>query len=102
MKFTLATKQNMTQFFGDDGRVHPATLLAASPMTVTHVKTKAIDGYDAIQVGQGTQKKERVSKALLGHLKGEAYTVVKEFRTSPGDLSTGATIACDIFSQGIL
>ena len=100
MKFTLATKQNMTQFFGDDGRVHPATLLAASPMTVTHVKTKAIDGYDAIQVGSGVQKTQRLSKAVLGHTKGAGYKVLKEFRTEGGDLVAGATIACDIFNVG--
>ncbi len=100
MKFTLATKQHMTEFFSADGKVHPATLLKATPLTVTALKTVATDGYDAIQVGQGTQKKERVSKALLGHLKGNAYTTVKEFRTAPGDLAVGATIACDIFSQG--
>ena len=100
MKFTLATKQHMTEFFSDDGKVHPATLLKATPMTVTALKTSATDGYEAIQVGQGDQKKERVSKGLLGHLKGTAYTVVKEFRTSPGDLAVGATIACDIFNKG--
>ncbi|MFA5132336.1 MAG: 50S ribosomal protein L3 [Candidatus Paceibacterota bacterium] len=100
MKFTLATKQHMTEFFSADGKVHPATLLKASPLTVTALKTVATDGYNAIQVGQGEQKKERISKALLGHLKGSAYTVVKEFRTEPGDLAIGATIACDIFSQG--
>jgi large subunit ribosomal protein L3 len=100
MKFTLATKQHMTEFFSADGKVHPATILKATPLTVTALKTIATDGYDAIQVGQGTQKKERISKALLGHLKGEAYTTVKEFRTAPGDLSLGATIACDIFNKG--
>lgn len=90
----------MTEFFGEDGTVHPATLLKASPLTVTALKTKETDGYEAIQVGQGEQKKSRISKALSGHLKGEAYTVVKEFRTSPGDLAIGATIACDIFNKG--
>ena len=100
MKFTLATKQHMTEFFGADGKVHPATILSSSPLSVTALKTVATDGYDAIQVGQGTQKVSRISKALAGHLKGNAYTTVKEFRTSPGDLSVGATIACDIFSQG--
>ena len=100
MKFTLATKQSMTEFFSEDGKVHPATILKASPLTVTALKTIASDGYEAIQVAQGEQKKERISKALLGHLKGTAYKVVKEFRTSPGDLSVGATIACDIFTQG--
>ena len=100
MKFTLATKQHMTEFFSEDGKVHPATILKATPLTVTALKTVATDGYDAIQVGQGTQKKERISKALLGHLKGEAYQTVKEFRTEAGSLSIGATIACDIFNKG--
>jgi large subunit ribosomal protein L3 len=100
MKFTLATKQHMTEFFSEDGKVHPATILKATPMTVTATKTIESDGYEAIQVGTGVQKKERISKALLGHLKGEAYKTVKEFRTSPGDLSVGASIACDIFNKG--
>jgi large subunit ribosomal protein L3 len=100
MKFALATKQNMTQFFAEDGSVHPATLLSASPMTVTHIKNKDTDGYDAIQVGYGVQKKERVSKALLGHTKGTAYKTMKEFRTEGGNLAPGATIACDIFNVG--
>lgn len=100
MKFTLATKQHMTEFFAEDGSVHPATVLKATPLTVTALKTADKDGYEAIQVGTGEQKKERVSKALRGHLKDAAYKVLKEFRTSPGDLSVGATIACDIFQKG--
>lgn len=100
MKFTLATKQHMTEFFSSDGKVHPATILKASPLTVTALKTVTTDGYDAIQVGQGDQKIERISKALSGHLKGKAYTTVKEFRVAPNDLSIGATIACDIFNKG--
>ena len=100
MKFTLATKQNMTEFFSADGKVHPATLLRATPLTVTALKTVEKDGYEAIQVGQGTQKVSRSSKALTGHLGGQAYTVVKEFRTAFGDLAVGATLACDIFNKG--
>jgi large subunit ribosomal protein L3 len=100
MKFTLATKQHMTEFFAEDGSVHPATILRASPLTVTAIKTSENDGYEAIQVGTGTQKKERISKALSGHLKGSAFKEVREFRTSPGDLAVGATIACDIFQKG--
>lgn len=100
MKFTLATKQHMTEFFSEDGKVHPATILKATPLTVTAIKTLETDGYKAIQVGQGEQKKERMSKALLGHLKGVNHKVVKEFRTESGDLAVGATIACDIFNKG--
>ncbi len=90
----------MTQFFSEDGKVHTATLLKATPLTVTALKTKSKDGYDAIQVGQGTQKASRVSKAELGHLKGNPVAVLKEFRTPGGDLSIGATIACDVFLKG--
>jgi large subunit ribosomal protein L3 len=100
MKFTLATKQHMTEFFSEDGNVHPATLLKVEPMTVTAIKTSDKDGYDAIQVGTGAQKKERISKALRGHLKDNAFKIVKEFRTPGGDLAIGATIACDIFQKG--
>lgn len=100
MKFALATKQNMTQFFSEDGKVHTATILKASPLTVTALMSVEKHGYEAIQVGQGTQKASRVSKALLGHLKGEPKAVLREFRTAVGDLSVGATIACDIFQKG--
>jgi large subunit ribosomal protein L3 len=100
MKFTLATKQHMTEFFSEDGKVHPATILKATPLTVTALKTEAKDGYQAIQVGQGEQKVSRISKALSGHLKGSAFKAVKEFRTEVGDLRVGATIACDIFNKG--
>lgn len=100
MKFTLATKQHMTQFFGQDGTVHAATVLSATPMTVTHLKTLAKDGYEAIQIGIGSQKKERLTKSELGHTKGTAFKTLREFRTPGGDLSIGATIACDIFQVG--
>ena len=100
MKFTLATKQHMTEFFSEDGKVHPATVLKATPLTVTAVKTKESDGYEAIQVGTGEQKKERISQAVRGHLKDAAFKKLKEFRTAPGDLAIGATIACDIFQKG--
>ncbi len=100
MKFTLATKQHMTEFFSEDGKVHPATVLKATPMTVTALKTVERDGYEAIQIGSGVQKKERVSKAVQGHFKDATFKVMKEFRTASGDLALGATIACDIFQKG--
>ncbi len=100
MKFTLATKQHMTEFFSEDGKVHPATVLKATPMTVTALKTIERDGYEAIQIGSGVQKKERVSKAVQGHFKDATFKVMKEFRTAGGDLALGATIACDIFQKG--
>jgi large subunit ribosomal protein L3 len=101
MKFTLATKQQMTQFFAEDGTAHAATILKAEPLTVTALKTLEKEGYVAVQVASGAQKKERKTKSELGHTKGEAYKTLKEFRTdTAGSLAIGATIAADIFSKG--
>lgn len=101
MKFTLAKKSNMTQFFSPSGEVFAATLLTCEPLSVTQTKSvSGKDGYDAIQVGVYSQKESRISKAKLGHLRGSAYKVVKEFRTSSGDLAVGAVIAADIFQAG--
>lgn len=69
MKFILGTKQNMTQLFDEDGKVHPVTVLKTSPMVVTQVKTVDKDGYDAVQVGFGSKSPRRINKAQKGQMK---------------------------------
>jgi large subunit ribosomal protein L3 len=66
MKFILGKKENMTEYFSEEGEVFPVTIVSAGPVTVTRVFEKAKDGYDSVQVGYGTQKKSRISKAKLG------------------------------------
>ncbi len=80
MKFILGTKQNMTQIFDENGVVHPVTILSAGPLTVTQLKTKETDGYDAVQVGSGEKKAKNITKALTGHLNGVNARFIKEFR----------------------
>lgn len=101
MKFILARKGRMTQIFADSGEVFVGTKVTAGPVVVTQVKnTDGADGYDAVQVAFGEQKKERLSKAVLGHTKGTGYRVIKEFRTEAGDLSVGSEIKADTFAEG--
>ena len=69
MKFILGTKQNMTQLFDEDGKVHPVTVLKTAPMVVTQVKTTEKDGYEAVQVGFGSKSPRRINKPLRGHMK---------------------------------
>ena len=69
MKFLLATKQEMTQYFSEDGKCTAATLLSAGHITVTALRTMEVDGYEAVQVGFGTQLPKRVNKAQKGALK---------------------------------
>lgn len=91
----------MTQIFTDEGRAFAGTILKAGPVTVTQVKSPEIDGYSSVQVGFDNQKPERLSKPVLGHLKGKAFKVLKEFRIeNPADYTVGMEIVADSFEEG--
>jgi large subunit ribosomal protein L3 len=106
MKFLLAHKVRMTQLFDEQGKVWAGTVLKTSPLTVTQVKSvEGKDGYHAVQVGFGTQKKERVSKPVLGQLKKigiqGAFKTMKEFRlTDTASHEVGGTIDLSTFAVG--
>lgn len=91
----------MTQIFDEDGIVHPVTVLAAAPNTVTQVKTDARDGYAAVQVGMGERKEKRVHKAQRP--KG-LFQHFREYRAKDGEelaFAAGATVAvADAFAAG--
>ena len=58
----------MTQIFAEDGAALPATVLKAGPCVVVQQKTRARDGYDAVQLGLVEDKPvRRVTKAVAGH-----------------------------------
>ncbi len=71
----------MTQVFDKDGVVHAATLVEATPIVVTQVKTKESDGYTAVQVASGKKNPNNINKAMKGHL-GDlgAFADLREFR----------------------
>jgi len=48
----------MSQIFSEDGAVIPVTVIEVEPNTVTQVKTKEKDGYEAVQVSVGKKKRE--------------------------------------------
>ncbi len=102
MKFILGTKGRMTQIFTEDGEAIPGTVVMAGPVVVTQVKGKDTkDGYGAVQVGYGARRASLLSKAVAGHLKGQSFSTVKEFRTDEvGDLAVGSEIKADIFAPG--
>ncbi|MBC7766941.1 50S ribosomal protein L3 [Arenimonas sp.] len=67
MKYSIATKLNMTQLFDENGKVYPATILSYSDLKVTQSKSVEKDGYEAIQFGFGSKSKNQLSKAVLTH-----------------------------------
>ncbi len=91
----------MTQFFDESGEVFPATIVNAGPVTVVYKKTKAKDGYDAVQFGFGEQKEARISKPVKGHMKDLGnFKLLKEFRVDAADLNAGDKIDASVFATG--
>jgi large subunit ribosomal protein L3 len=81
----LAKKLGMTRIFNEQGNHVPVTLLKVENNIVVNVKTEEKDGYNALQLGIGTKKAKRVSKAVRGYYakqKTEPKEVLKEFRVS--------------------
>lgn len=100
----LGIKMGMTQLFGEDGSVIPATVIKAGPCVVVQKKTASTDGYNAIQLGLVEfVSGKRVNKAMAGHFKkGNVSPVkfLKEFRLngSAEDTQVGAKVLVDQFS----
>ncbi len=57
----------MTQVFGTDGTVTPATVIKAGPCVVLQAKGAQTDGYEAVQLGLVEDKPAKANKALGGH-----------------------------------
>ena len=58
----------MTQIFATDGTLVPVTVVEAGPCLVVQRKTKASDGYDAVQLGLvGRVSPRRLTAPLRGH-----------------------------------
>lgn len=91
----------MSQIFDDNGEAHPVTLLGVENLTVSQIKTKEKDGYEALQVGFGDRSPKKMTKALKGHLKDLGnFSVLKEFRVENSNLNKGDKITIDSFSVG--
>jgi large subunit ribosomal protein L3 len=94
----------MTGMFTPEGRYFPATVIELGPCVVTQIKTKDTDGYDALQLGFGNKKTQRVNKPLQGHFKksGEqCFEHVKEFPVdNPAEYNLGQELTVAMFKVG--
>ncbi|MEI8130406.1 MAG: 50S ribosomal protein L3 [bacterium] len=104
MKFILGTKQNMTEYFAEDGKMHAATIVAIEPVVVTQIKNMEKDGYTAVQVGYGVRKEKNVTKALKGHFGDNGlFMSTREFRVSAdeaGKMNSGDKLTSEVFAAG--
>ncbi len=104
IKAIIGRKLGMTQVFGPDGEAIPVTVVQAGPCFVTQIKKQEKDGYNALQLGFGEQKPQRVNKPLMGHFqrcgKGP-FKTLKEVRVENTDeFDLGQEIKADIFQVG--
>jgi large subunit ribosomal protein L3 len=94
----------MTQRFAEDGSVVPVTVLKAGPCVVVQRKTKASDGYDAIQLGLVEPgRRTRATKPQEGHFKKSGSApcrVLREFGLGSGDeVKVGDSIKVSLFTK---
>ncbi|MEM9534190.1 MAG: 50S ribosomal protein L3 [Cyanobacteria bacterium P01_E01_bin.45] len=98
-------KLGMTQVFDEEGLAVPVTVVEAGPCTVTQIKTKETDGYTAIQIGYGSNK--RLNKPEKGHLAKAGVEAslkhLKEYRVdAPEDFELGQELTVNRFEAGQL
>src|SRR6187402_760555 len=84
----IGRKVGMTSLFTPEGESVPVSVVEIEPNTVTALRTPERDGYTAVQLGAGTQKK--LTKPRAGQLKG--LPQVKHTREFRLDDVTGYTI----------
>jgi large subunit ribosomal protein L3 len=65
----IGKKVGMTQVFAPDGTAIPGTVIKAGPCVVVQAKTKATEGYEAVQLGLVEERPARARKPLAGHYK---------------------------------
>ncbi|MDK3018665.1 50S ribosomal protein L3 [Pseudodonghicola flavimaris] len=100
----IAKKVGMTRLFMEDGKQIPVTVLHLDNLQVVAQRTTEKDGYTAVQLGAGSPKVKRVSKAMRGHFaaaKVEPKRKLAEFRVDPDNLiEVGAEISAEHFLAG--
>ena len=103
-KAIIGKKIGMTQIFDEKGLVIPVTVIEAGPCIVAQVKTIETDGYNAIQLGYGDVKENRINRPEKGHFTKAKLALKKhlrEFRVSEiADVTVGNEIKADVFETG--
>ena len=103
-KGLIGKKIGMTQLFDEKGNVVPVTVVEAGPCPVVMKKTLENDGYEAVQIGFGDIKVQKLNKPMKGHFD-KAGTAgkktLKEFRLDDiNTLNVGDILKADIFAAG--
>jgi large subunit ribosomal protein L3 len=67
--FILGKKGGVAQFFDENKERQVSTTVQINDCYVTQIKTPALDGYFALQVGTQTKKPSNINKVIAGQSK---------------------------------
>ncbi|MBF0694985.1 MAG: 50S ribosomal protein L3 [Flavobacterium sp.] len=102
MSGLIGRKIGMTSIFDENGKNIPCTVIEAGPCVITQVRTKEVDGYEALQLGFDDKNEKHSTAAALGHAK-KAGTVAKkkvvEFQFE-NEYKLGDVLTVDVFAEG--
>ncbi|MBL0104889.1 MAG: 50S ribosomal protein L3 [Bacteroidetes bacterium] len=103
MSGIIGKKIGMTSVFAGDGKYIPCTVILAGPCVVSQVRTKEIDGYEAVQLAFDDKKEKHSTAAQIGHFKKvgtAAKRKIAEFREFPEMPALGSEVKVDLFTEG--
>jgi len=100
----LGRKLGMSQFFDDQGRAVPVTLIEAGPCRITQLKNNDTDGYSSVQIGFGNSRDKLINKPSKGHLVKSGEELLRHLREyrveNSSEFSLGTVITVGEFEAG--
>ncbi len=99
----IGKKLGMSQVFDDTGLAHPVTVLEVGPCVVTQIKTPERDGYSAVQLGFGLDK--RLNRPERGHRQASGFMsrTLREVNVDDAsEYAVGQVVKADTFAEGDL
>ncbi|WP_224483784.1 50S ribosomal protein L3 [Robertkochia aurantiaca] len=103
MSGLIGKKIGMTSIFDENGKNIPCTVIEAGPCVVTQVRTKEVDGYEALQLGFDDKAERHANKAEAGHAKKAGVSPkrkVVEFQDFEGEYKLGDSVTVEQFVEG--
>jgi large subunit ribosomal protein L3 len=103
MSGLIGKKIGMTSIFDENGKNIPCTVIEVGPCVVTQVRTKEVDGYEALQLGFDDKSEKHATKAGVGHFKKAGTSAKKkvvEFKYFEEKHNLGDVLTVDLFNEG--
>jgi len=94
----------MTSVFSAEGKNIPCTVIEAGPCVVTQIKTKDVDGYEAVQLAFDDKKEKNTPNPMKGHFKKAGVSPkakLVELNEFENELKPGDVLTVDLFEENI-